>query len=692
MQIQFSTISNSVGAIAFILLAIFIANKRLRRQSDRSLLIASIATTIWLAAMVGQSLELDIPYYVRYTLELIRNAAWFDVLYALLGSSLFPKRDLGKDRFYLSSSILLLLALMLTITLFQGISGIQIVSVQVILILQISISIVGILLLEQVWKNIIRFRRSSIKYFSIAIASIFAYDFFLYTDAMLFKALSQPLWEARGFINALVVPFIAFTIIQSNKQAVGIHVSRQMVFHSTTLIMAGIYLIFISAGGYYISFFGGTWGEALRALFIFIGLITLALLVTSPALRAKIMVFISKNFFDYKYDYRDEWIKSTNALASRDEDHSLFFHITQILSDLVGSTSAAIWCKDEYGNFTLRSQRGSIEGKLSNIDSSSDLVVFFKQHDWIINLDEYMLDPSKYQLIEIPEDILHQIHPWLIIPLGSGDHISGLVLLSEPIADLDLNWENYDLLKIVSQQASSYVDQHESQEKLGTAKQFEAVNKASAFLVHDIKTIIAQLSLLVKNAEKHKNNPAFIDDMIQTTSHTVDKMDHLLHQIKNPNKSNEAEKVELGKLLLDIYHNHKKSSPTPSLEALNNPAWIKADKEELRSAIGHIVQNAIEATPKDGEVSIATKSGSEFIYIFIQDTGSGMSEDYIHNHLFKPFVSTKGLTGMGIGVYQSKEYLRKINGTISVTSELGFGTCFTLKIPIVNDAQINQTP
>jgi putative PEP-CTERM system histidine kinase len=685
MPIPFSIISHSTGAIAFILLAIFIANKHLRRQSDRSLLIASLASIIWLSAMVGQSFDINIPYYVRYTLELIRNAAWFDVLYALLGSSLFPKRKLGKDRFYLSSSILLLLALMLSITLFQGISGIQIVSVQIILILQISISIVGILLLEQVWKNGNIFRRSSIKYFTIAIASIFSYDFFMYTDAMLFKELSQPLWEARGIINALVVPFIALTIIQSNNQAVGIHVSRQMVFHSTTLIMAGIYLIFISAGGYYISFFGGTWGEALRALFVFIGLVSLALLITSPALRAKIMVFISKNFFDYKYDYRDEWIKSTNALASRDKDHSLFFHITQILSDLVGSKSAAIWCKDEYGNYTLRSQKGSIEGKLSSIDQNSDLVLFFKQHDWIINLDEYMLDPSKYQLIEIPEDILHQDHPWLIIPLGSGDYISGLVLLSEPIADLDLNWENYDLLKIVSQQACSYVDQHESQEKLGTVKQFEAVNKTSAFLVHDIKTIIAQLSLLVKNAEKHKNNPAFIDDMIQTTSHTVDKMDHLLHQIKNPNQSNTAEKVELGQLLLEIYQSHKKSSPSPSLEALSDLVWIKADKEELRSAIGHIVQNAIEATPKNGEVSIATKLGNDFIYIFIQDTGSGMSEDYLQNHLFKPFVSTKGLTGMGIGVYQSKEYLRKINGTISVTSELGFGTCFTLKIPVINN-------
>jgi putative PEP-CTERM system histidine kinase len=686
MNIEFSTISHGIGSLSFLLLAMFIANKRLRRHSDRSLLIAALITTVWMAVMVAQSLQANIPFYVRYTLELARNAAWFDVLYALLGISFFPRKNSRRDHVYLTSGILLLLSLMFGLILFQGISEIQLVSAQFILIVQLTISIIGILLLEQVWRNGNSFRRDSVKYFTIGIGAIFAYDFFMYTDAMLFQKLSDPLWETRGIINALVVPFIALTIINSQKQAVGIHVSRQMVFHSATLILAGVYLLFISAGGYYIQFFGGSWGEALRVLFIFIGFIVLSLLITSPSLRAKIMVFISKNFFDYKYDYRDEWIKSTNALAARDDEHSLYFQIIHILGDLVGCNSGAIWCREEDGNYTLRAQKGNIDARLNPIDPGADLIQFFSQHDWIINLEEYMLDPSNYQLIEIPEDILHQKHPWLILPLGSGMHISGIVFLSDPIANIDLNWENYDLLKIVSQQACSYVDLSESQEKLGTAKQFEAVNKASAFLVHDIKTIIAQLSLLVKNAERHKTNPAFIDDMIRTTSHTVDKMEHLLHQIRNPNHSESSQQVELGQLLLEIYLGHKKSTPCPSLEALDKEIWVQANKEELRSAVGHIIQNAVEATPKEGEVSIATKYSNDYIYIFIQDTGSGMSEDYIQNHLFKPFVSTKGLTGMGIGVYQSREYLRKIGGTISVTSELGLGTCFTLKLPIVKKA------
>ena len=187
----------------------------------------------------------------------------------------------------------------------------------------------------------------------------------------------------------------------------------------------------------------------------------------------------------------------------------------------------------------------------------------------------------------------------------------------------------------------------------------------------------------MRNAEKHKNNPEFVDDMIRTTQHTVDKMDHLLQQIRNPNLQTNYRSIELGSFLVDIYNSHKNAEPIPSLELPSNDVWLNADPEQLKSLIGHIIQNAIDATPKEGAVAITTKIAPECVYIFIQDDGAGMTEAFIKNQLFKPFESTKGLTGMGIGAYQSREYLRKLGGTINVTSQTGIGTCFTLKIPTI---------
>lgn len=687
MSIDFSTISHSIGSFAFILLSAYILQRYLRRNIDRALLIAAIFSSLWLASLSLQSIGFTVDFHVRYSLELARNAGWFGVLYAMLGIGFLPNRSLGNRRFYGTISVLLLFSVLFLLTLYKGFTGNLPISAHNFVILQVSVPLIGLLMLEQVWRNSSLYSRSGIQYLKIAIACLFGYDFFLYTDTLLFQEISDAIWDSRGAINAIAVPLIALTMINSRKQPIGIHVSRQMVFHSTTFVIAGLYLLVVSAGGYYISFFGGTWGEALRVLFIFFGLTILVLLVSSPVMRARIMVFISKNFFDYKYDYRDEWIKSTNAFASAGQGDSLNRQIIQVLGALVGAQSGALWAQSDDGSYTLRAKLLLDEQKFEPIDANSDLIEFFTHQDWVINLDEYILDPTKYNLIEIPEDIMTQEHPWLILPLRMSNRLIGIALLSDPIAAIDLNWENYDLLRIVSTQACSYLAQTDSQERLAEARQFEAVNKTSAFLVHDIKTIIAQLSLLVKNSERHKSNPAFIDDMILTTRHTVEKMDHLLQQIRNPTQEFTTEEVCLNDVLREVHDNHKNNLPVPTLALPEQEIKIKADRSQIKSAIEHIVQNALDATSKDGEVSITTKKAPGFVYIFIQDSGVGMSEEFINKHLFKPFESTKGLTGMGIGVYQSRDYLKRLGGSISVTSELNVGTCFTLKIPTLSHAQ-----
>jgi signal transduction histidine kinase len=110
---------------------------------------------------------------------------------------------------------------------------------------------------------------------------------------------------------------------------------------------------------------------------------------------------------------------------------------------------------------------------------------------------------------------------------------------------------------------------------------------------------------------------------------------------------------------------------------------VRADRDQLWSVLGHLIQNAQDATPPDGEVTLTLKASSDHVVLFIQDTGTGMSEEFIRMQLFKPFESTKGLTGMGIGAYQAREYVRQLGGNIDVTSEPGMGSCFSVLLPTV---------
>lgn len=686
MDLSFSVIGNATGALTYALLLAYTLIGYRRRTTDKAIILAAASSVVWLSLLCLQSFGLDVAFNIRYSVELLRTGAWFAVLYSILGVSVIPSRTTTGPSFLFSGGIMLLILVIIALVNVQPWIDITVVKGRTLLIVNVLIALVGILLLEQIWRNSALFTRAGIKYLSLAVATILAYDFVMYSDALLFSNLSGSLWDARGAVNALATPLVAATLVNRKGKALGIHISRQMVFHTTTLLIAGVYLIFVSAGGYYINVFGGTWGQALRVLFLFSAGIFLILVISSPSLRARILVFISKNFFDYKYDYRDEWIKSTESLQSADNDVSLHLRSTKTLAALIQAQAGAIWVKDEEDNFALRGQFGFTSNNFEKISSDTDLAHYFEGGDWIINLHEYITDPDKYDLIEIPASMLSAAQPWLIIPLKIHGRLIGLVLLAKPHVPMDLNWENYDLLKIVAQQAGSYIEQKNSEEMLAQSRQFEAVNQTSAFLVHDIKTIIAQLSLMVKNAPKHKSNPAFVDDMIDTTRHSVEKMEHLLNQIRNPNQHEQLRAINLCDVLSKICHEKRNATPTPSLSLHQTDIQIEADPQQLTSVIEHITQNAIEACDKDGQVDISTKTSAEHAFIFIQDNGAGMDEAFINNDLFKPFSSTKGLTGMGIGAFQSREYLRKIGGAIRVTSEPSIGTCFTLTIPLLKSA------
>jgi len=127
--------------------------------------------------------------------------------------------------------------------------------------------------------------------------------------------------------------------------------------------------------------------------------------------------------------------------------------------------------------------------------------------------------------------------------------------------------------------------------------------------------------------------------------------------------------------------------PKPVLEILDPDLAVLANEARLERVLGHIVQNAIEATPRDGKVMIRIAKHEESVVVEITDTGQGMSEEFIRERLFKPFESTKS-AGMGIGVFESREYVHELGGRIEVTSRLSIGTTFRVILPLHNYNQI----
>src|SRR5256885_14862372 len=122
--------------------------------------------------------------------------------------------------------------------------------------------------------------------------------------------------------------------------------------------------------------------------------------------------------------------------------------------------------------------------------------------------------------------------PWIIIPLVTGTELIGFVVLGAARAKIEVNWEVRDLLKTASRQAAGYLAQIRASEALLEARKFDAFNRMSAFVVHDLKNLVAQLSLMLRNAERHRDNPEFQRDMLSTVENVVEKMHKLMLQLR----------------------------------------------------------------------------------------------------------------------------------------------------------------
>jgi putative PEP-CTERM system histidine kinase len=202
--------------------------------------------------------------------------------------------------------------------------------------------------------------------------------------------------------------------------------------------------------------------------------------------------------------------------------------------------------------------------------------------------------------------------------------------------------------------------------------------------MHDLKNLIAQLSLVVSNAARHKSNPQFMEDTIQTVEHSVTKMNRLLAHLRSGQDPAEKQQVDVDvcDMLEEVIKTMSAGAPTPSLDCQATGLLVKADRDRLAAVVGHVIRNAQDATPAEGWITVRLFKQNDQAVIEVQDNGSGMDEAFIRDGLFKPFTSTKGNSGMGIGAYETRELIHKLGGQVEVISRVAEGTTFRMRIPI----------
>ena len=649
---------------------------------SRRMVVVATLSTIWALAGLLYALNSQTLLLVASTLaDVIKYGAWYAFVISLLG----PTGDSNTKPLlpsWLPLTCWLLVASGIGLQLSLALGWLSPNEwLRTLIFHGLAEAVIGLVLVEQLFRTVSEDSRWNVKPLCLALLFQFVFDVYLFSDAMMFNRIDGDALTVRGFVHAISVPLLMLATERSRDWTTRIRLSQKAAFHSATLLLAGLYLLFMAGVGYYVRYFGGEWGRAFQLALVFAAMLMLGILLLSGSIRAKIKVLVGKHFFSYRYDYREEWLRFTQALSVENSPQTMGQQVVRGLANMVESPGGTLWLREAGAEVYRQHARWNLPECVAEVHQDAPLCRFLLASGWVINLEEYRCFPARYSDLEIPAWLSELPNAWLIVPLMAGNEMHGFAILARSRTPISVNWEVNDLLRTAGCQAASFLARMQATEALLEVRKFDAFNKMSAFVVHDLKNIITQLSLMLKNAERHHDNPEFQQDMLMTVDHSVERMRQLMMQLR---EGGTPPGGICGVNLADVIQRlHKdKMHQGRSIEIrIQDRLIARGHEERLERVIGHLVQNALDASSPSGKVWISVERRNDKAAIEVGDTGHGMSKEFIRDRLFKPFQSTKD-AGMGIGAYESAQYINELGGEMLVESEKGKGTRISITLPL----------
>ena len=454
-------LSHSIAAIAFLLLCALTVTSWRRGPLGGWLIGASAATALWASYAVYQGPPTLDESGALGLFDLIRSSGWIVFLVGVLmkswqGSASTPLRPMLPVVVVLCGATILYEAA----ALWPAMGVFDLAGHDVALYGRLLIAVLGLLLVENLFRNTREEHRWGIKYLCLGIGSLFSYDIFLYAQEMLLQHPSDSLLAARGLTNAVVVPLIAVSVARNPSWSIDLAVSRRFVFQSASLFGAGTYLLVMSAAGFYVQRFGGEWGPAIQTMFLFASVIMLLVVGFSGSSRAWLRVFIAKHFFTYRFDYRHEWLRFIGTISSLDRG-GIHERVIKAVAAIVDSPRGALFVTKGGERFSLL---GCWNYRMQSDDFAADpsFIEMLELQQWVVDLDEYASAPARYRHAVLPERLTQAPKAWLIVPLFHHQQLTGILLLTQPLAPRRMNWEDFELLKTVGRQSASYLAEYET--------------------------------------------------------------------------------------------------------------------------------------------------------------------------------------------------------------------------------------
>lgn len=656
------------AALAYLLLAFFVLLRLRARRGGLVLAVACLVTAAWAGAVALAPLAPLSGLAGR--LELARGAVWYG-----FGLLLLPPPNVGLRPLRRALTGLgLIVALTAVLAFSEPLAADGSISLGAVGIdARLGLAVANLLLIENLYRNTRPERRWHINLLCIALGGLFVYDLLFYADAVLFRRLSMVLFTGRAIVNIGVVPLIAVAALRNRRRGIDLQISRSVVFHTTTLIASGVFLLGLAATGEVFRRFGANWGALAEISLISGGIVTIAVLLSSGSMRSRIRRVFVDHFFTSRYDYRREWMRCIAALSAPDPSALLHERVIRAVAEVVDSPGGVLFLRE--ANESGFHWAGSLNLPASEAMLTSDhpLLKAFGAEARVVVADATPWIEGFPAL-------------WLAVPLAHVGRLIGLILLPPPRAPFRLDHEVFALLRTIGQQVAVFIVEQRATQSLVETRHLREYGQRFAFVAHDIKNVASQLTLLLANAEHHLANPDFQRDMLATVRAATQKITALLARLTAPEAEAPESAIRPAERIAAILATLAQSRGARINFSDSSANGLVAMKLAAFDAVlTHLLDNAIDAEAsagREGHVGLALRAEGGRIIIDISDRGPGMTPEFIRDELFRPFRSSKR-EGFGIGVFQARALLQEAGGELTVTSQPGFGTTMRISLPLI---------
>ncbi len=617
--------------------------------------------------------------------EALANLAWLFAVYRLFAgdgrhASLAPIRPLV---LVLAIVELLHLAVEATAAVYAPQPAAGATLLHLTTIFRLLVAIGGLVLLHNLYSGARAHVRLALRWPALALVALWGFDLNLYTIAYLASGWPAELAAFRGLAVMAMAALLTIGVVQGHEH-LRFQPSRKVAFQSVSLLVIGGYFAAMMAGSQWLALAGGDFSRMLEFGFLAAALVAAAVILPSRRLRGWLKVTLVKHLFQHRYDYRAEWLRFTRTMGKGEDPASpLEERAVQAVADIADSPAGMLLAPGEHGELTLAARWKWPSAEVPATAMPVAATGFFELTGRIVDLDD--LRAGKAEMGEgavIPQWLRDDPRAWALVPLIHFERLAGVVVLARPSPVRKFDWEDFDLLRVAGQQLASYLAEHAVQAALAEASRFDDFHRRIAFVMHDIKNLASQLSLLVRNAELHADNPDFRADMLVTLRNSADKLNTLLARLSRyvsgaVDKLTEVDVAAVVRLVAEQYRDIH-----PVLLSECQECTVTGSRESLEQVLVHLVQNAVDASEAKAPVLLGLTSDGMHACIEVVDAGSGMSPDFVRTRLFKPFVSSKP-GGFGIGAFEARELVRAMNGRLEVESREGLGSRFNIRLPLV---------